>query len=79
MDSVPKGAGEDSRSLIEGDQVVELAFRDADFRYTEICENVSPTSVVLYAQRPGMPFIAVVFDGDVRVGPEQVGAKGTLP
>ena len=50
MDSMPKPTGKDSRRFVEGYYVVELAFRNAYFRYSQMCEDVAPTCVVCNAR-----------------------------
>ena len=47
---MPKPTGEDPRCFIEGDQVVELAFRDANLRYPQMHEDIAPASIVRNAR-----------------------------
>ena len=72
---MPKLTGEDPRCLVESNQVIELAFRDAYLRYPQMHEDIAPASVVRNARRAGVPFVAVVLDGDVLIGPEKVGEQ----
>lgn len=72
---MPKLTGEDPCCLVESNQVIELAFRDAYLRYPQMHEDIAPASVVRNARRAGVPFVAVVLDGDVLIGPEKVGEQ----
>lgn len=47
---MPKPTGKDPRCFIEGDQVVELAFRDANLRYPQMHEDIAPASIVRNAR-----------------------------
>lgn len=47
---MPKPTGKNSRRFVEGDQVVELAFRNAYFRYSQMYEDVTPTCIVCNAR-----------------------------
>ena len=72
---MPEPTGEDPCCLVESDQVIELAFRDAYLRYSQMHEDIAPASIVCNARRSSVPFVAVVLDGDVLIGPEKVGEQ----
>ena len=72
---MPEPTGEDPCCLVESDQVIELAFRDAYLRYSQMHEDIAPASIVRNARRSSVPFVAVVLDGDVLIGPEKVGEQ----
>ena len=72
---MPEPTGEDPCCLVESDQVIELAFRDAYLRYSQMHEDIAPASIVRNARRSSVPFVAVVLDGDLLIGPEKVGEQ----
>ena len=75
MNPVVQLPREHARDLVEGDEVVELPSRHADLGDSEVGEDAASLRVACNAGRRRVPLVAVVFDGDFRLAPEQIGGE----